>query len=39
MNLLLTVIAQCGEDLGQGAAITVEASHIRVRHLPLVPNA
>jgi predicted nuclease of predicted toxin-antitoxin system len=37
-NLLLTVIAECGEDLEQGAAITVEPSRIRVRRLPLVPD-
>ena len=37
-DLLLTVIAECGEDLEQGAAITVEPSRIRVRRLPLVSD-
>ena len=37
-NLLLMVIAECEEDLEQGAAVTVEPSRIRVRRLPLVPN-
>ncbi|WP_269452697.1 DUF5615 family PIN-like protein [Phormidesmis priestleyi] len=35
-NLLLTVIAECKEDLEQGSAITVEPS--RIRRLPLVPD-
>ncbi|MEH1940917.1 MAG: DUF5615 family PIN-like protein [Nostoc sp.] len=34
-NLLLTVIAECEEDLEQGAAVTVEPSRIRIRRLPL----
>ncbi|MBW4516969.1 MAG: DUF5615 family PIN-like protein [Timaviella obliquedivisa GSE-PSE-MK23-08B] len=38
-DLLLTVIAQCEEDLQQGSAITVEPSRIRIRRLPLVPDA
>lgn len=36
--LLLTVIAECEEDLEQGSAITVEPSRIRIRRLPLVPD-
>ncbi|MEH2258785.1 hypothetical protein [Nostoc sp.] len=35
-NLLLTVIAECEEDLEQGAAVTVEPSRIRIRRLPLL---
>ena len=38
-DLLLKVIAECEEDLEQGSAITVEPSRIRIRRLPLVPNA
>ncbi|MCU0547861.1 MAG: DUF5615 family PIN-like protein [Leptolyngbya sp. Prado105] len=37
-DLLLTVITECGEDLEQGSAITVEPSRIRVRRLPLVSD-
>lgn len=37
-DLLLTVIAECAEDLEQGSAITVEPSRIRVRRLPLVSD-
>jgi predicted nuclease of predicted toxin-antitoxin system len=37
-ELLLTVIAECQEELEQGSAITVEPSRIRIRHLPLVPD-
>jgi predicted nuclease of predicted toxin-antitoxin system len=37
-NLLLTVIAECEEDLEQGSAITVEPSRIRIRRLPLVSD-
>ena len=37
-DLLLKVIAECEEDLEQGAAITVEPSRIRIRRLPLVPD-
>lgn len=36
--LLLTVIAECDEDLAQGAAITVEPNRIRIRRLPLVSD-
>jgi predicted nuclease of predicted toxin-antitoxin system len=36
--LLLTVIAECNEDLAQGAAITVEPNRIRIRRLPLVSD-
>ena len=36
--LLLTVIAECEEDLEQGSAITVEPSRICIRRLPLVPD-
>jgi predicted nuclease of predicted toxin-antitoxin system len=38
-DLLLTVIAKCKEDLEQGSAVTVEPSRIRIRRLPLVPDA
>lgn len=34
-NLLLTVMAECEEDLEQGVAVTVEPSRIRIRRLPL----
>jgi predicted nuclease of predicted toxin-antitoxin system len=37
-DLLLTVIAECAEDLEQGSAITVEPSRIRIRRLPLVSD-
>lgn len=37
-DLLLTVIAECVEDLEQGSAITVEPSRIRIRRLPLVSD-
>jgi len=37
-DLLLTVIAECEEDLEQGSAVTVELSRIRIRRLPLVPD-
>ncbi len=37
-DLLLTVVAECQEDLEKGAAVTVEPSRIRIRRLPLVPN-
>jgi predicted nuclease of predicted toxin-antitoxin system len=37
-DLLLTVIAECGEDLEQGSATTVEPSRIRIRRLPLVSD-
>ncbi|NDJ19050.1 DUF5615 family PIN-like protein [Myxacorys almedinensis] len=37
-DLLLTVIAECREDLEQGSAITVEPSRIRIRRLPLVSD-
>jgi predicted nuclease of predicted toxin-antitoxin system len=37
-DLLRMVIAECEEELRQGAAITVEPSRIRIRRLPLVPN-
>jgi hypothetical protein len=35
-DLLLTVIAECRNDLVKGAAITVEVNRMRVRLLPLV---
>ncbi|MFH7245831.1 MAG: DUF5615 family PIN-like protein [Spirulina sp.] len=38
MNLLTIVVAECEEDLDQGAAITVEPNRIRIRRLPLIPN-
>jgi predicted nuclease of predicted toxin-antitoxin system len=37
-DLLLTVIAECQEELEQGSAITVEPSRIRIRRLPLVTD-
>lgn len=37
-NLLLLVIAECEEDLTQGAAVTVEPSRIRIRRLPLISD-
>jgi len=33
--LLQKVLSQCGADLEQGAAVTVQTGRIRVRHLPL----
>jgi len=35
-DLLLTVIAECRDDIEKGSAITVEVNRIRVRLLPLV---
>jgi hypothetical protein len=32
------VIAECGEDLEQGSAISIEPSRIRIRRLPLIPD-
>ncbi|MBW4681121.1 MAG: DUF5615 family PIN-like protein [Microcoleus vaginatus WJT46-NPBG5] len=37
-DLLLMVIAECDEELTQGAAVTVEPNRIRIRRLPLVPD-
>lgn len=37
-DLLLRVIAECEQEIRQGAAITVEPSRIRIRCLPLVPD-
>jgi predicted nuclease of predicted toxin-antitoxin system len=37
-DLLLMVIAECEEDLEQGAAIAVEPNRIRIRRLPLIPD-
>jgi predicted nuclease of predicted toxin-antitoxin system len=37
-DLLLMVIAECQEDLEQGAAIAVEPNRIRIRRLPLIPD-
>jgi predicted nuclease of predicted toxin-antitoxin system len=37
-ELILRVISECGEDLQQGAAVTVEPSRIRIRRLPLLPD-
>lgn len=34
-RLLQTVLIQCSDDLQQGAAVTVQAGRIRIRHLPL----
>lgn len=36
-ELLLTVIAQCEQELEEGAAVTVEPNRIRIRRLPLLP--
>jgi predicted nuclease of predicted toxin-antitoxin system len=36
-NLIQAVLARCGEDLKQGAVVTVQPGRIRVRHLPLLP--
>jgi predicted nuclease of predicted toxin-antitoxin system len=38
VDLLLTVIGECKEDLEQGAAVTVDSNRIRIRRLPLKPN-
>jgi len=35
-DLVLTVIAECRDDLEKGSAITVEVNRMRVRLLPLV---
>lgn len=35
-ELLVRVISECEEDLQEGAVVTVEASRIRVRRLPLL---
>lgn len=35
-DLLMMIIAECSEELEQGAAITVEPGRIRTRRLPLV---
>lgn len=35
-ELLIRVISECEEDWQQGAVVTVEASRIRVRRLPLL---
>jgi len=37
-DLLLSVIAECREDLEAGSAVTVEPSRVRIRRLPLVHN-
>jgi predicted nuclease of predicted toxin-antitoxin system len=37
-HLLLTIVAECQEELEQGSAITVEPSRIRIRRLPLVTD-
>lgn len=37
-DLLLAVIAECLDELEQGAAVTIEPNRIRIRRLPLVPN-
>ena len=36
-NLLQAVLLQCASDLLLGAAVTVQPSRIRIRHLPLGP--
>jgi predicted nuclease of predicted toxin-antitoxin system len=38
-ELILRVISECDEELQQGAAVTVEPSRIRIRRLPLLPDA
>ncbi|MBE9059504.1 DUF5615 family PIN-like protein [cf. Phormidesmis sp. LEGE 11477] len=38
-DLLLTTINECAEELEQGSAVTIEPSRIRIRRLPLLPNA
>lgn len=38
VDLLLTVIGECEEDLEQGAAVTVDSNRIRIRRLPLRYN-
>ncbi|MGB3293119.1 MAG: DUF5615 family PIN-like protein [Phormidesmis sp.] len=38
-DLLLTIVTECTEELEQGSAVTIEPSRIRIRRLPLVPNA
>jgi len=37
-DLLLMVIAECEQELTQGAAVTVEPNRIRIRRLPLVSD-
>jgi predicted nuclease of predicted toxin-antitoxin system len=37
-KLLQMVLAQCAADLQQGAAVTVEISRIRIRHLPIIAS-
>lgn len=37
-DLLLMVIADCEEELEQGAAIAIEPNRIRIRRLPLIPD-
>lgn len=34
-GLVRAVLAQCGEDLGRGAVVSVTDDRIRVRNLPL----
>jgi len=38
-NLLLTVVSEFEKNLQQGVVITVEASRVRIRHLPLVKDS
>lgn len=37
-DLLLAAIAECQEELEQGAAVTIEPNRIRIRRLPLLPD-
>lgn len=37
-DLLLMVIAECEQELTEGAAVTVEPNRIRIRRLPLVSD-
>ena len=36
-TLLQVVLALCGEDLEQGAVVTIQEGRLRVRRLPLLP--
>jgi len=38
-NLLLTIISEFEENFKQGVVITVEASRVRIRRLPLVKDS
>ena len=36
-SLIEAVITRCGEDLAQGAVVTVQPRRMRIRRLPLLP--